>query len=58
MGTTFSKDTRTFDRFLRDFPANAHDDPEDGLTGIYEKELADGNIKPYNAACKGITRRN
>lgn len=44
--------------FLRDFPANAHDDPEDGLTGIYEKELADGNIKPYNAACKGITRRN
>ena len=44
--------------FLRDFPTNAHDDPEDGLTGIYEKELADGNIKPYNAACKGITRRN
>ena len=44
--------------FLRDFPANTHDDPEDGLTGIYEKELADGNIKPYNAACKGITRRN
>lgn len=44
--------------FLRDFPANEHDDPEDGLTGIYEKELADGNVKPYNAACKGITRRN
>lgn len=44
--------------FLRDFPANTHDDPEDGLTGIYEKELADGNVKPYNAACKGITRRN
>lgn len=44
--------------FLRDFSANAHDDAEDGLTGIYEKELLDGNVKPYNAACKGITRRN
>lgn len=44
--------------FLRDFPANAHDDPEDGLTGIYEKELADGDTRPYSQATRGIKRRN
>ena len=40
--------------FLRKFDANAHDDDADGLTGIYEKEIADGNIKPYGAASRGI----
>lgn len=44
--------------FLRDFPANEHDDPEDGLTGIYEKELADGDTRPYSQAIRGIKRRN
>lgn len=44
--------------FLRDFPANEHDDPEDGLTGIYEKELADGDTRPYSQATRGIKRRN
>lgn len=40
--------------FLRKFDANAHDDDADGLTGIYEKELADGNTKPYNAMSRGV----
>lgn len=40
--------------FLRAFDANAHDDDADGLTGIYEKEIADGNTKPYNAASRGV----
>lgn len=44
--------------FLCDFPANAHDDPEDGLTGIYEKELADGDTRPYSQATRGVKRRN
>lgn len=44
--------------FLRDFPANAHDDPEDGLTGIYEKELADGDTRPYSQVTRGVKRRN
>lgn len=44
--------------FLRNFDANDHDDAEDGLTGIYEKEIADGNIKPYNQQNRGVTRRN
>lgn len=44
--------------FLRDFPANAHDDPEDGLSGIYEKELADGDTRPYSQATRGVKRRN
>lgn len=44
--------------FLRNFDANDHDDPEDGLTGIYEKEIADGNIKPYAAQSRGVKIRN
>lgn len=40
--------------FLRKFDANDHDDDADGLTGIYEKEIADGNTKPYNAAARGV----
>lgn len=44
--------------FLRDFSANTHDDPEDGLTGIYEKEIADGNVHTYDRESRGIKRRN
>lgn len=44
--------------FLRNFGANTHDDPEDGLTGIYEKEIVDGNIQPYAHANRGVRRRN
>ncbi len=44
--------------FLRKFDANMHDDPEDGLTGIYEKEIADGNIKPYALQNRGVKIRN
>ena len=40
--------------FRRKFDANAHDDDADGLTGIYEKEIADGNTKPYAAANRGV----
>ena len=40
--------------FLRKFDANAHDDDADGLTGIYEKEIADGNTRPYAAANRGV----
>lgn len=40
--------------FLRKFDANAHDDDADGLTGIYEKEIADGNVRPYAAATRGV----
>ena len=40
--------------FLRNFPANKHDDLEDMLTGIYEKEIADGNCKPYGFASRGV----
>lgn len=40
--------------FLRKFAANDHDDDADGLTGIYEKEIADGNIRPYGAASRGV----
>ena len=44
--------------FLRNFGANTHDDPEDGLTGIYEKEIVDGNIQPYAHANRGVRRCN
>ena len=40
--------------FLREFGANDHDDGADCLTGVFEKELADGNAQPYGAANRGI----
>lgn len=40
--------------FLRQFTANKHDDGADALTGIYEKEIADGNAKPYGVASRGV----
>lgn len=43
--------------FLRNFSANAHDDLQDMLTGIYEKEIADGNARPYEAAHRGVMVR-
>lgn len=43
--------------FLRRFDANTHDDDADGLTGIYEKEIADGNIYPYGNARRGVVVR-
>lgn len=44
--------------FLRNFGGNAHDDAADALTGIYEKELADGNAVPYGRERRGITIHN
>lgn len=44
-------------QFLRKFDANEHDDDADGLTGIYEKEIADGNARPYNSANRGVRVR-
>ena len=52
--TRFPKFHEHITSFLRNFAANAHDDDADGLTGIYEKEIADGNTKPYNAASRGV----
>lgn len=43
--------------FLRNFPANRHDDLEDCLTGVYEKEIAPGNCQPYGYAKRGVTIR-
>lgn len=40
--------------FLRNFSANRHDDIEDCVTGILEKELAEGDAKPYGAAVRGV----
>lgn len=40
--------------FLRKFDANKHDDDADGLTGIYQKEIAGGDIRPYGAANRGV----
>ena len=41
-------------RFLRNFTANKHDDAEDCLTGIYEKELAENDVMPYSHANRGV----
>ena len=52
--TRFPKFYEHITGFLRKFDANEHDDDADGLTGIYEKEIADGNTRPYNAASRGV----
>jgi hypothetical protein len=44
--------------FLRNFGANAHDDAEDALTGVYEKELANADDRPYTHQHRGVVRRN
>lgn len=56
--TRFAKAHEHIAGFLRNFAANAHDDPEDALTGIYEKELADGNALPYGHSNRGVKIRN
>lgn len=43
--------------FLRKFSANPHDDLEDALTGVYEKEIAGGNSLPYEQANRGVKVR-
>ena len=43
--------------FLRNFKGNKHDDAEDALTGIFEKELADGNAYPYGGGIRGVKVR-
>lgn len=40
--------------FLRKFDANDHDDIEDALTGVYEKEIAGGNTRAYNQSNRGV----
>ena len=52
--TRYPKAYKAVTEFLRKFDANEHDDIEDCLTGIYEKEIATGNTKPYNAISRGI----
>lgn len=55
--TQFPKVYEHLTGFLRKFDANAHDDDADGLTGIYEKEIADGNTKPYGQSSRGVKVR-
>lgn len=44
--------------FLRSFKANTHDDIEDTLTGIVEKEILPNNTKSYGNTRRGIRRAN
>lgn len=43
--------------FLRNFGANKHDDFEDALVGVWEKEIAAGDCKPYGYASRGVKVR-
>ena len=52
--TRYPKFYNHLTNFLRKFDANTHDDDADGLTGIYEKEIADGNTLPYGHARRGV----
>ena len=52
--TRFPKIYDHITHFLRNFSANAHDDIEDCLTGIVEKEIIDGNVHPYGGGTRGV----
>lgn len=52
--TRYPKFYKAVTEFLRKFDANEHDDAADMLTGIYEKEIADGNVQPYGHANRGV----
>lgn len=52
--TRHPKFYRAITEFLRNFGANEHDDGADMLTGIYEKEIADGNTMPYGHGNRGV----
>ena len=54
----YPKAYESLSKFLRNFVANAHDDFEDVLTMMCEKEILSGNTKPYNMLRRGIKRRN
>lgn len=56
--TRYEKVYQHLASFLRDFKANKHDDPEDALTGVYEKEIAEGNALPYSHQNRGVRVRN
>ena len=45
-------------KFLRNFSANTHDDIEDALTGIYEKDIAPKNDRPTANRSRGVKVRN
>ena len=55
--TRFPKIHEHLTAFLRKFDANEHDDAEDGLTGVYEKEIATGNLQPYHIQTRGVKVR-
>ena len=44
--------------FLRKFTANEHDDGVDATIGVYEKEIAGGNVLPYTAQSRGVRKMN
>ena len=54
----YPKAYESLSKFLRNFSANAHDDLEDVLTMMCEKEVLSGNTKPYSMMRRGIKRRN
>lgn len=53
--TRYQKAYEHITTFLREFGANTHDDIEDCLTGIYEKEI--GSAAPYGNAHRGVKVR-
>jgi len=56
--TRYEKIYKHLTEFLQEFKANTHDDIEDTLTGIYEKEIASNNKGGYVALNTSIRRMN
>lgn len=56
--TRWEKFYNQLNNFVRILKGNSHDDAPDCVTMVYEKEIANGNSKPYNQPRRGVSRRN
>lgn len=57
-GTRWSAFYNHITHFLRTFVANSHDDGADCLTSLVQKEINEGNCKPYANQRRGLRRAN
>lgn len=56
--TRWEKFYNHLSHFVRLLKSNSHDDCADAITGVWEKEIANGNTRPYNQMRRGVKRSN
>lgn len=56
--TRWEKFYNHLSHFVRILKANTHDDCADAVTGVWEKEIANGLTRPYHQMRRGVKRNN